>query len=134
MFGNVFERPLKLPWGFGAALKFMKCVVFPLQMACNVLTSRSSFIDPTLEQDLASSSKPWALSPLIATMPYLVHKKIPGPDDIPPFPPEEPVGNDVSELRVGCAKKMDLSKDRRTVFKDVARRKEVVFGPEVCTL
>ena len=30
MFGNVFERPLKLPWGFSAALKFMKYAVFPL--------------------------------------------------------------------------------------------------------
>lgn len=27
MFGNIFERPLKLPWGFSAALKFMKYVV-----------------------------------------------------------------------------------------------------------
>ncbi len=26
LFGNVFDRPLKLPWGFGAALKFMKYV------------------------------------------------------------------------------------------------------------
>ena len=26
LFGNVFDRPLKLPWGFSAALKFMKCV------------------------------------------------------------------------------------------------------------
>ena len=24
IFGNVFDRPLKLPWGFGAALKFMR--------------------------------------------------------------------------------------------------------------
>ena len=24
LFGNVFERPLKLPWVFGAALRFMK--------------------------------------------------------------------------------------------------------------
>jgi hypothetical protein len=26
LFGNVFDRRLKLPWGFGAALRFMKCV------------------------------------------------------------------------------------------------------------
>jgi len=26
LFGNTFERPLKLPWGFGAAVKFMQCV------------------------------------------------------------------------------------------------------------
>ncbi|EPS95250.1 hypothetical protein FOMPIDRAFT_1168833 [Fomitopsis schrenkii] len=113
MFGNIFERPLKLPWGFSAALKFM------------------NFIDPTLEQDLASSSKPWALSPLIATMPYLEHTRISGPGDIPPFPAEDKlIGNDVSQLHLECAKKTDLSKDRRTVFKNVARRKEVVFRPE----
>ncbi|TFY68722.1 hypothetical protein EVG20_g3449 [Dentipellis fragilis] len=52
MFGNTFDRPLKLPWGSGAALKFMK------------------FIDPTLDHDLSSPTKPWALSPLIATMPH----------------------------------------------------------------
>lgn len=96
--------------------------------------SRYSFIDPTLEQDLASSSKPWALSPLIATMPYLEHTRISGPGDIPPFPAEDKlIGNDVSQLHLECAKKTDLSKDRRTVFKNVARRKEVVFRPEVRT-
>ena len=26
LFGNAFERPLKLPWGFSAALKFMQYV------------------------------------------------------------------------------------------------------------
>ncbi len=26
LFGNVFDRSLKLPWGFSAALKFMKYV------------------------------------------------------------------------------------------------------------
>lgn len=133
MFGNVFERPLKLPWGFGAALKFMKYVLLPSLCPSQATLMCYSFVDPTLEQDLASSSKPWALSPLIATMPYLEHKKISGPGDIPSFPPEHLVGNDMSHLHLECAKKTDLSKDRRTVFKDVARRKEVVFGSEVCT-
>ncbi|KAI0064349.1 DUF1769-domain-containing protein [Artomyces pyxidatus] len=55
MFGNTFDRPLKLPWGSGAALKFMK------------------FVDPTLDHDLASSTQPWALSPLISTMPHFAH-------------------------------------------------------------
>ena len=26
LFGNIFDRPFKLPWGFSAALKFMKYV------------------------------------------------------------------------------------------------------------
>ncbi|KAH9060618.1 hypothetical protein EDB87DRAFT_1683564 [Lactarius vividus] len=60
LFGNTFDRPLKLPWGSGAALKFMH------------------FIDPTLEHDLTSSTKPWALSPLISTMPHLAYKRVPG--------------------------------------------------------
>ncbi|KAI0250671.1 hypothetical protein BJV78DRAFT_546765 [Lactifluus subvellereus] len=59
LFGNTFDRPLKLPWGSGAALKFMH------------------FVDPSLEHDLASSTKPWALSPLISTMPYLAHTRLP---------------------------------------------------------
>ncbi|CAK5281650.1 unnamed protein product [Mycena citricolor] len=29
LFGNVFERPLQLPWGTGAALQFMKCIHRP---------------------------------------------------------------------------------------------------------
>jgi Protein of unknown function (DUF1769) len=36
-----------------------------------------SFVDPTLEHDLASSTKPWALSPLVSTMPHLAHKRVP---------------------------------------------------------
>lgn len=37
----------------------------------------ASYIDPTLEHDLLSSTKPWALSPLICTMPHLVHTRVP---------------------------------------------------------
>jgi hypothetical protein len=29
LFGNTFDRPLKLPWGSGAALKFMQYVSYP---------------------------------------------------------------------------------------------------------
>ncbi|KAK0474156.1 hypothetical protein IW261DRAFT_1341775 [Armillaria novae-zelandiae] len=58
LFGNTFDRPLNLPWGSGAALKFM------------------TYVDPVLEHDLASQSKPWALSPLIATMPHFVHSRL----------------------------------------------------------
>jgi hypothetical protein len=36
-----------------------------------------SFVDPTLEHDLTSSTKPWALSPLISTMPHLAHRHVP---------------------------------------------------------
>jgi hypothetical protein len=59
LFGNTFDRPLKLPWGSGTAFKFMK------------------YVDPTLEHDLTSPTRPWALSPLISTMPHFAHKHLP---------------------------------------------------------
>ena len=58
LFGNTFDRPLKLPWGSGAALKFMKLVAFYTRV---LLTDYwFSFVDPTLEHAL-DSEKPWAL-------------------------------------------------------------------------
>ncbi|KAK2461313.1 hypothetical protein APHAL10511_006840 [Amanita phalloides] len=58
LFGNVFDRPLYMPWGSSVALGFMQ------------------YIDPTLEHDLYSQTKPWALSPLISTMPHFAHRQI----------------------------------------------------------
>jgi len=122
LFGNTFERPLKLPWGSGTALKFM------------------SYVDPTLEHDLGSQTKPWALSPLISTMPHFSHTRlhdsrsssrssshsrgsssesghweqpsrhhhyrnhlpIPGPNrpQFPPFPPRRSVEDDLSHIHL----------------------------------
>ncbi|KAI0916008.1 hypothetical protein AcV5_003465 [Taiwanofungus camphoratus] len=121
LFGNTFARPLKLPWGFGAALKFM------------------SYMDPTLEQDLASPSMPWALSPLITTMPYLEHTRLEGDAQAPPFPPRTPVENKTPELRfasdegagAAAAAAAKSSARRQSFFRDRARRKAVVFGPAV---
>ncbi|KAJ7668500.1 hypothetical protein DFH06DRAFT_1280375 [Mycena polygramma] len=102
LFGNIFERPLKLPWGTGAALKFMK------------------YIDPTLSHDLTctASQKPWALSPLVATMPYLKHTRLPScdaSDDTcrsrscghsdaahPPFPPPRSISDDTASLHMAA--------------------------------
>ncbi|KAF8887341.1 hypothetical protein BD779DRAFT_1611562 [Infundibulicybe gibba] len=58
LFGNTFDKPLKLPWGSSAAFKFMQ------------------YVDPTLTHDLTSSTKPWALSPLISTMPHFAHTRL----------------------------------------------------------
>ncbi|KAF9475708.1 DUF1769-domain-containing protein [Pholiota conissans] len=84
LFGNTFDRPLKLPWGTSAVLKFMH------------------YIDPTLEHDLTSSTKPWALSPLIATMPNFAHTRV-APDasleDLPPFPPPHLITDDTRYLQ-----------------------------------
>lgn len=99
LFGNVFERPLMLPWGSGAAFAFMK------------------FIDPALEHDLTSSTKPWALSPLIATMPHFSYTSIrppitattdsdsaddPARDSLIPkiFPPSQSLVDDTSQLHL----------------------------------
>ncbi|KAJ7188586.1 hypothetical protein C8R46DRAFT_879203 [Mycena filopes] len=99
MFGNIFEKPLKLPWGTAAALKFMK------------------YIDPTLTHDLTctATQKPWALSPLVATMPYLRHTRLASCDDpdvctspscshsaAPPFPPPKSVVDDTSSLHLAA--------------------------------
>jgi len=102
LFGNTFDRPLKLPWGSGAALKFMH------------------YVDPTLEHDLTSDTKPWALSPLVSTMPHFIHARIPAPAHsgnflkpdsassktkappvvLPPFPPSQSVMDDTSQIHL----------------------------------
>ena len=63
---------------------------------------KKSFIDPTLEYDLITS-KPWALSPLIATMPHFAHERIYELDglpwsELPPFPPPVSISDDTSQL------------------------------------
>ncbi|KAL6299243.1 hypothetical protein BKA93DRAFT_888297 [Sparassis latifolia] len=119
LFGNTFDRPLKLPWGFSAAVKFMQ------------------FRDPTLDQDLASKTKPWAFSPLIATMPYLRHQRVEREGQSPPFPPEHPTGEDTSALctadgRSSAArpKESKNNEKRRTHFRNRVHRQGVIFGPD----
>ncbi|KAG6837109.1 hypothetical protein H0H93_014713 [Arthromyces matolae] len=110
LFGNTFDRPLALPWGSGAALKFM------------------SFIDPTLEHDLTSQTHPWALSPLIATMPHFAHTRLNNDSEaddtnhiflappstyqpidatnqssLPSFPPTVPLTDDTSQLHLASS-------------------------------
>ncbi|TFK80474.1 hypothetical protein K466DRAFT_605303 [Polyporus arcularius HHB13444] len=63
----------------------------------------TEFVDPTLEHDLGSRSKPWALSPLIATMPYFEHRPIEAGAPEPPFPPKERIADDTTRLRTTSA-------------------------------
>ncbi|PVF93512.1 DUF1769-domain-containing protein, partial [Serendipita vermifera] len=114
LFGNTFDRPLKLPWGSGAALKFM------------------NFVDPTLEHAL-DSDKPWALSPLISTMPYFAihrdeqaHKKI-KPEANPAFASSHGsyLHEDVSELE--NVPQFKTPSSRRQYFSTANHRKEVDF-------
>ncbi|KAH7912198.1 hypothetical protein BJ138DRAFT_1061636 [Hygrophoropsis aurantiaca] len=92
LFGNTFDKRLKMPWGAGAALRFMK------------------YVDPTLEHDLMSETRPWAVSPLISTMPHFVHQRlhehgsspdlrVPPKSSIPPFPPETSIKDDTRQLK-----------------------------------
>ncbi|KAL5480838.1 hypothetical protein ACEPAI_9778 [Sanghuangporus weigelae] len=134
LFGNTFDRPLKLPWGSSAALKFMH------------------FIDPTLEHDL-TGQQPWALSPLVSTMPHLTYSprsKIP-----PSFPPRQSIGDDDSLLfrpnpsaspttspsssedslpanrrESKKSKSRNPAKSRRSHFSRTENRRAVTFGPD----
>ena len=60
------------------------------------------FVDPTLEHDLASKTKPWALSPLISTMPYLAHSHSSNPPAFP-SPIHKSIEDDVTRLELCSA-------------------------------
>ncbi|KAH9476066.1 UPF0590 protein [Psilocybe cubensis] len=92
LFGNTFDRPLKLPWGTSAVLKFMH------------------YIDPTLKHDLTSSTKPWALSPLISTMPHFMHTRIPPSSSscmLPPFSANQSIQDRNSGLYLALSDELD---------------------------
>ena len=96
----------------------------------------SRYIDPTLEQDLSSQTKPWALSPLISTMPYFEHTRVDELHKVPPFPPIKPIGDRTVELRSSDGIVHELIEragtNRRGFFKNSENRKKVTLGPEVC--
>jgi hypothetical protein len=97
---------------------------------------RFSFVDPTLEHAL-DSDKPWALSPLISTMPYFaIHrgeqapKKI-EPEDSPAFASSHGsyLRDDVSELE--SIPQFKTPSSRRQYFSTTNHRKEVTFKSTV---
>jgi hypothetical protein len=104
-----------------------------------------SYVDPTLEQDLQSNSKPWALSPLISTMTHFAHSTASSlPTDsahkAPNFPPSEPIADNTSRLpfQPNDARPAQLpagspgsAEARRAFFKTAEHRKLVTFGPDV---
>lgn len=107
------------------------------------------FIDPTLDHDLGSQHKPWALSPLISTMPYFAHARIPNLkkiSDLPPFPPPISITEDSTQLSqatnpdavpdeaaepVAELMKLHTSAERRAHFHQKEARKQITFGPDV---
>ena len=94
-------------------------------------------MDPTLEQDLQSKSKPWALSPLISTMPFVVHTRAEELHRVPPFPPIKPIQENTAELKLRDGKQPEYLQAgnnppaRREYFRAPENRKNVVFGPNV---
>ena len=130
LFGTIFDRPLKLPWGTAAVLQFIKCAVTACALSFPLMFL-PRFIDPALEHDLASQ-KPYALSPLIATMPNFSHRRLnslssdkshsvsssgttqktghssrsrshsasPLSSSLPPFPPTKSIRDDTSQLHL----------------------------------
>ena len=114
----------------------------PLQ---TIYCSRSTvlrYIDPTLEHDLTSQTKPWALSPLITTMPHFAHQRIGESDSTPPeFPPRKSLVDNNSHLSDAVEdpterKNLSLANiqtadQRRTHFTNKDARKSITFGPNV---
>lgn len=78
----------------------------------DLLLHRTSCIDPTLEHDLNSYTKPWALSPLISTMPHFSHSRLrsalrsPSHNSSkfdlsdPLFPPKHSIKDDITQIHL----------------------------------
>jgi len=107
IFGNVFDRSIKLPYGSSVALKFMK------------------HQDKTLEHDLGSNT-PWALAPLITSMPFLAHRKSPADAPLPSFP-TGPIKESASSLLPHNTP--DSVAGRRSYFASRKNRQAVHIGP-----
>ncbi|KIK25928.1 hypothetical protein PISMIDRAFT_314313 [Pisolithus microcarpus 441] len=132
LLGNTFDRALSLPWGSSLALQFAK------------------FVDPALEHDLTSDAKPWALSPLVVTVPHFKHARV---DHVPggqgEFPPCTSITDDTSQLGMASMSPANdnlrgtqIRKDdqavfpfrtpgeRKKYFSKESNRKDLVFGPD----
>lgn len=87
-------------------------------------------VDPTLEEDLSSPSKPWALAPLISTMPYFAHRKVSADVETIQPPTLSVVEEDVTTLNVANAHPKQSS-ERRAYFKDPKNRQAITFDRDV---
>lgn len=74
-------------------------------------------------------------------MPYFEHKRIQSGSSAPAFPPKDPIGDDVTQVRTTSTlttsnakggKTKEAPSKRRAFYTNALRRQEVVFGPEVC--
>jgi len=106
VFGISFDKPVRVPWGFTAAMA-------AIQM-----------MDPTLAHDL-TGPKPWAFSPLLSTMPILHRKR----KSTSPFP-KSAFSEEPSEPPLSTAYDTKDPLKRRAHFREQAKREEVTFEPE----
>ncbi|KZV99311.1 hypothetical protein EXIGLDRAFT_252497 [Exidia glandulosa HHB12029] len=109
LFGIVFKKQLKLPWGTSAAMQFVQ------------------MIDPTLKEDI-SGRPPWVLSPLLSGMPHLTHETVDPsapPSSWPPFPQEEPLEDTGGILGAPSGD----AKTRRKHFTPAERREAIDLKP-----
>jgi len=92
----------------------------------------ASFIDPTLSHDL-TCERPWALSPMISTMPYFSAIRQSPTAPLPEFDPLAEFQEDVSGLFKDSSAATSLpstASQRKKYFQNEAHRKEVEFTPE----
>ncbi|GAA99506.1 uncharacterized protein L969DRAFT_16813 [Mixia osmundae IAM 14324] len=91
VFGNTFDRPLRdsLPYGTSVALRFV------------------NLIDPSLKHDLYGD-KPWAFSPLLATMNFVNTRRLESDESTPEWQPDQPKEDATSLLPSEDAEKEHL--------------------------
>lgn len=107
MYGNQFDRPLKLPTGSSVALRFAR------------------WFDPGLEADL-NGAQPKAFSPLIVTMNRLAVQTIDDNKAVDwPSPHGEPVREDCRLLSMD----LEAPKQRRSFFSNPQARRSVDIAP-----
>ena len=98
------------------------------------------YVDPPLQEDLTSKSRPWAFSPFVATMPHIHHARLDDGSETPSFPaPYDPICENMSQIRTrsGTGRRHDAipprhRKQRKVHFRSAERRRDVQFGPTVC--
>lgn len=66
-------------------------------------------------------------------MPYLEHRRTTELHQVPPFPPLNPVGDSVPELKfTHNDPEIEGGVVRKSFFQGAAHRRAVALGPEVC--
>ncbi|KAJ7928506.1 P-loop containing nucleoside triphosphate hydrolase protein [Mycena leptocephala] len=113
LFGNIFERPLKLPWGTGAALKFMK----------SISDDTSSL---HLSAAPATPNSPKSAAPRAATPSSSSSGSSSSLSSVPAGRQEE------QEAEGYCRRSPPhmTSQQRRSYFSSEAHRKAVILGPQ----